>query len=67
MPAEVDETHSHMKPVDVLETFNMAQYVTLSENSVGWERNDVFRVKFKFAFPVVQTYFPDYHKCHWKL
>ena len=44
VPAEVDETHSHMKPVDVLETFSMAQYVTLSENSVGWEMNDVFRV-----------------------
>ena len=37
VPAEIDETQSHMKPVIVLETLNVARYVALSENSVGWE------------------------------
>ena len=33
VPAEVDETQNHMKPVDVLETLDLARYMRILQFS----------------------------------
>jgi len=48
VPAEVDETHSHMQPVGLQETLNLAQWVTPPWTL--WRNLLKICVKVKFAF-----------------